>query len=176
MMRNLSTQYTERRQSLRLTVANHPRLRLTLDGTAPDSNLIAGVTLCDISHQGLMASDAGMLVPGARVQLDIPLVGWREAEVVWIADDRAGCRFLVPLALHELGLAAAGSPRLAELCPTLGERIIAFTPPAEAANDASPPRKEEAGSHRDGLRLSITLLTFAALGVAAFALTNQLLG
>ncbi len=170
-MHRLSSQPAERRQSLRLTVHNHPRLRLTLDGTTLDSDLIEGVTLCDISHQGLMASDAGMLVPGARIQVDIPLVGWREAEVVWIAHDRAGCRFLVPLDLHDLRLAAAGSQRLAELCPTLGERIIAFAPPAQPANDIG----QSAGAAADHSHWAFVLIAFMALGAAAFFLTDRLL-
>lgn len=174
-MNCLSTQFDERRQGLRLTVKDHPRLRLTLDGTTPDSDLIEGVTLCDISHQGLMASDAGMLVPGARVQVEIPLVGWRDAEVIWIVDDRAGCRFLAPLDLHELRLAAAGSQRLAELCPKLRERIIAFASPVHPANDAAPPHKTAASSQASRLGWGLVLLTFAALAAAAFSLTNRLL-
>jgi len=120
----------DRRQTLRFAIQQQSRLRLTLDGPSTEDETIGGVTLTDISQQGLMAANAGELVPGAQLMLEVPLVGWREAEVMWIAENRAGCRFLKPLSFEELRLAAASSERLALECPTLASDIskLAVTP------------------------------------------------
>lgn len=121
----------ERRQTFRLAINHHSSLRITLDGAAEGSESILGVTITDISCGGLMAAGAGQLIPGARITLDVPLVGWRDAEVMWIADNRAGCRFLKPLNLEELSLAAAHSERLAAECPAFAAQIAdLFAPPA----------------------------------------------
>lgn len=111
---------------------------MALDGPDPDSESIHGVILTDISREGLMAADAGHLVPGASVLLEVPLVGWREAEVRWIAGNRAGCRFTLALSLDELRLAAASSARLADECPALVE-AIARIEPVEGASIAPEP-------------------------------------
>lgn len=124
----------DRRQSLRLAIDHRSNLRITLDGASSDGESIQGVTLTDISQGGLMASDAGQLVPGARVTLEVPLVGWREAEVVWIVENRAGCRFLQPLDLEELGRAAAQSERLLAEWPSFAGQIAELsTGPASVA-------------------------------------------
>lgn len=152
---------SDRRQSLRLAIDHRSNLRVTLDGSTAGGQAIQHVTLTDISRGGLMASDAGQLVPGAHVTLEIPLIGWREAQVMWIADNRAGCRFLAPLDLDELGLAAAQSERLAAECPSFATQIAEFaaaTAPAESPHapqaEASPPRRQ-----RYWLGLSILLLS-----------------
>lgn len=122
-MNHISSISFDRRQNQRLAIQQHSRLQLTLDGPAPDGEAITGVTLTDISQEGLMASDAGQIVPGANILLEIPLVGWREAQVRWISGNRAGCRFTRPLSLDELRLAAASSERLAAECPKLAALI-----------------------------------------------------
>ena len=73
---------SDRRQSLRLAIDHRSNLRVTLDGSTAGGQAIQHVTLTDISRGGLMASDAGQLVPGAHVTLEIPLIGWREAQVM----------------------------------------------------------------------------------------------
>lgn len=122
-MNRLDSHPAERRQKRRIAIQQQARIRLTLDGASADGDRIEGVTLTDISQEGLMASNAGDLVPGAQIILEVPLVGWREAEVVWIADNRAGCRFTNPLSIEELGMAAASSDRLAAECPALASAI-----------------------------------------------------
>jgi len=122
-MISFSAHPDERRQNLRFAINHQSRLRLTLDGSIDGGDTIEGVTLTDISQQGLMAANAGELIPGARVMLEVPLVGWREAEVRWIAENRAGCRFIEPLNFEQLRLAAANSERLAIECPSLASEI-----------------------------------------------------
>ncbi|KRB86294.1 hypothetical protein ASE00_06115 [Sphingomonas sp. Root710] len=117
----------DRRQSHRLAIHHHSRLRLTLDGADPHDATIGGVTLTDISQEGLMAADAGQLIPGAIILVEVPLVGWREAEVIWIAGNRAGCRFTAPLDIDELRLAAASSDRLAREFPAFATQIAGIS-------------------------------------------------
>ena len=166
---------SERRQTLRLATDLSTNLRLTLDGAAAGSEIIQGVTITDISQGGLMAAGAGQLVPGAVVVLDVPLVGWREAEVMWIADNRAGCGFVQPLALDELALAAAHSDRLAAECPDLVAQIANM-----AVGNSDIPGEEPADLLRGttasgrGRRWAVAL-AILALGLVSFLLTSALL-
>jgi hypothetical protein len=134
-MISFSAHPDERRQNLRFAINHQSRLRLTLDDTTDSGDTIEGVTLTDISQQGLMAAGAGQLIPGARLMLEVPLVGWREVEVRWIAENRAGCRFVEPLSFEQLRLAAASSERLAAECPTLAGEIAELTPATDLATD-----------------------------------------
>jgi hypothetical protein len=160
-MTSFSVESSERRQAFRFAIRHQSRLRLTLEG-ASDGGEIDGVMLTDISQQGLMAAGAGHLVPGARIMLEVPLVGWREVEVIWIAENRAGCRFTEPLSFDELRLAAASSERLALEFPSLGAdiaRLPAIVRPAEEA--------EEAAGAKPWL-LPAGLLAFALLAALGF--------
>lgn len=121
-MISFSVESSERRRAFRFAIRHQSRLRLTLDGAA-GSEEIDSVMLTDISQQGLMAAGAGHLVPGAQILLEVPLVGWREVEVIWIAENRAGCRFVEPLNFDELRLAAASNERLSLEFPALGADI-----------------------------------------------------
>jgi hypothetical protein len=155
----------DRRQTDRLAIHHHSRLTVSLDGPEPGDEAIHGVTLIDISHEGMMATDAGHLVPGALVLLEVPLVGWREAEVRWIADNRAGCRFTDPLDLEELRLAAAASERLAGECPALAEAIAKMPPlrrPRPISTRQPDPMGDQTGAGAAGLVLMIglTVLSF----------------
>lgn len=134
-MISFSAHPDERRQNLRFAINHQSRLRLTLDDTADSGDTIEGVTLTDISQQGLMAAGAGQLIPGVRLMLEVPLVGWREVEVRWIAENRAGCRFVEPLSFEQLRLAAASSERLAAECPSLAGEIAELAPATERATD-----------------------------------------
>lgn len=135
----------ERRQKRRVAIHQQARLRMTLDGARPDGDCIDGITLTDISQEGLMASNAGGLVPGAQIILEVPLVGWREAEVMWIADNRAGCRFGSPLSIEELGMAAASSHRLAVECPALASAIADIVK-VDAANRPAVDHSDDKGA------------------------------
>ncbi|ATE67243.1 PilZ domain-containing protein [Rhizorhabdus dicambivorans] len=157
---------SERRQSLRLAIDHRSNLRLTLDGAETGTESIHGVTLTDISRGGLMAAGAGQLVPGAFLTLEVPLVGWREGEVVWIADNRAGCRFLQPLSLEELALAAAHSDRLAAECPELAAQIAEIAAGAEARPDAAIVEETVTSRpHRHGWVLPSAILAAALFGI-----------
>lgn len=164
-MNHITTSVADRRQTHRLAIHQDSRLTFSLDGPEPEDDAIHGVTLIDISQEGLMATDDGHLVPGVRVLLEVPLIGWREAEVRWIADNRAGCRFAEPLDLEELRLAAASSERLASECPLLA-KAIANMPPLRRARLVSTrqphPSGDRMGADATGLILlmGLTVLSF----------------
>jgi hypothetical protein len=167
---------SERRQAPRLAIDHRSNLRLTLDGAPAESEIIQGVTITDMSQGGLMAAGAGQLVPGAAIMLEVPLVGWREAEVMWIAENRAGCRFVEPLALDELALAATHSERLAAECPDLVAQIANL-----AAGTGDTLNEETAGGLQATAAFSRrrrwpVALTIVGLGLMSFLLTAALLG
>jgi len=161
-MNDIFYNHSDRRQNHRLAIHHHSRLRLTLDGAAPGEETIGGVTLTDISQEGLMAADAGQLLPGARIVLEIPLVGWREAEVMWIAGNRAGCRFIAPLNIEELRLAAASSDRLSKEFPGLATQIAELT---HCDSAASVPANPAATSSS----WQWSVFAFASLVIMSFA-------
>ena len=168
-MNDIFYNHSDRRQNQRLAIHHHSQLRLTLDGAEPGEETIGGVTLTDISQEGLMAADAGQLIPGARIILEVPLVGWREVEVVWIADNRAGCRFMAPLNIEELRLAAASSDRLAKEFPAFATQIaeVSDTNPAGATAPDEPATKPSSWRW--------PLAAFASLAVMSFAGTSWLM-
>lgn len=159
-MTSFSVRASERRRAFRFAVQHQSRLRLTLEGAA-DGDDIDGVMLTDISQQGLMAAGAGHLVPGARIMIEVPLVGWREVEVVWIAENRAGCRFIEPLTINELRLAAASSERLALECPSLAAEIATLPPVTEMEEELP---EEPAGNLWLGPACVVAFAVLAAIG------------
>lgn len=169
-MNHISISAADRRQNCRLAIHHQSRLMVALDGPEPDDDAIHGVTLTDISHEGLMAAGTGHLVPGVRVLLEIPVIGWREAEVRWISGNRAGCRFAAPLTLDELRLAAASSERLAGECPALAEAIANMPPLERPAPAPQPAPPADRGAPWRALILTLALLAATSFLLAAWLL------
>lgn len=143
---------------------------MTLNEDGLDGAGINSITLTDISREGLMASDAGQLLPGTRVLLEVPLIGWREAEVMWIAENRAGCRFDEPLGLEELQLAAASSERLAAEFPGFATAIAGLALSEDVASAAEPVENDSGGRWPH-----LALIVLAALVLVSFLITMILL-
>lgn len=95
------------------------RLRIALDSL----DAVTDVVIMDISSGGVSAAVASDLCVGSLVCLEIPLVGWRDAEVRWLTDGRAGCRFLVPLSETELLTAVVDSPLIRENFPGFVDQL-----------------------------------------------------
>lgn len=167
-MRQLASSSPDRRQTRRLAIDHHSRFRLTLDGAESGRDVIGGVTLTDISHEGIMAAGAGQFVPGARLIIEIPLVGWREAAVVWIANNRAGCRFLIPLSLEELRLAAVSSDRLAKECPAFAAQIAESGPLVSVSSD-------RVAAPSSNWYWPEAILALSSLGIISFLIASWLL-
>ncbi|WP_066962862.1 PilZ domain-containing protein [Rhizorhabdus dicambivorans] len=109
----------EERHAVAMPARLRPDLKLTLDAAAGGADQISDVIVTDISHRGLSAVSDQVLIAGTRVMVDMPVIGRREAEIRWISDNRAGCRFVEPLDEEELHAALCGDSRMARCFPGL---------------------------------------------------------
>lgn len=87
------------------------RTRLLLDagvrhGDAPFTE----ITVHDLSATGFRAESAADLSPGMVVEIDLPGIGVREAEVMWAGHPYAGCAFQEPLLREQVRAALEASP------------------------------------------------------------------
>jgi hypothetical protein len=96
-----------------------PGLRFAIDSASSADESIQSVVISDMSGTGLAASHDGQVAVGETVALELPLIGWREAQIVWIHDNRIGCRFVHPLTQDELRAAVAANTPFRELFPGL---------------------------------------------------------
>jgi hypothetical protein len=111
------------RTEIRFAARIKTGLRLALDSALSDADNIASIVVGNLSHDGTSTTTIESLYVGAAVILEVPLVGWRPAEVMWIADDRAGCRFVQPLTQDELRAAITASPVISDLFPGFAAQI-----------------------------------------------------
>lgn len=112
--------FGERRAEPRLQTA----VRVCLDSGMEERSAISDVVLVNIS-QGGFSTDGRQLVAGERVMIEVPLVGWRESEVRWVADRRAGFRFVEPLSLDELRASVSTSAGITSGFPALAPSFVA---------------------------------------------------
>jgi hypothetical protein len=111
------------RAQVRLSARVQSYSRFMLESIGSDEEEITDVTVKDLSLDGLATDAVGGLRVGSIVRLQIPLVGWRNAEVRWIRGGHAGCRFLVPLAQDELRAAIVSNPLINANFPGLVPHI-----------------------------------------------------
>lgn len=109
------------RHVTRFSAHLNARLRIALDSLDAETDVV----IMDISSEGVSAAVAVDLRVGSRVRLEIPLVGWRDAEVRWLKAGRAGCRFAIPLPAGELRTAVAGNPLIRDNFPGLADQLEA---------------------------------------------------
>jgi len=83
---------------------------------------VAEVMLTNLSQGGFGTAE-GQFLPGTRVMVDVPIIGWREAEVRWLAGSRAGCRFVHPLTHDQLRAAVSASLKLSDYFPGVVEAL-----------------------------------------------------
>lgn len=79
----------ERRINDRRDVALWGRMRFR--GTSHPARI------CNLSPGGFMAMTPFQLRPYCEVDIEIPVLGWRNAIVAWTDGDRVGCEFEPPL-------------------------------------------------------------------------------
>ena len=115
---------TEKKLAARLKTG----LRFSFDSALSDADNVSSVIVNDISHGGTSTTATENLDIGASVLLEIPLVGWRSAEIMWIAGDRAGCRFVEPLSQDELRAAISASPLISDLFPGFAAQMKGTDP------------------------------------------------
>jgi hypothetical protein len=120
----------DRREGTRAAVRFSTRLKadisFTFDSTTSVGDMINHVTVHDLSDTGMAASSSGVLQVGEQVTVEVPLVGWREAEVIWIGFGRIGCRFVEPLSQAELRLAVMSNTSFRDDFPGLFDQEMPF--------------------------------------------------
>jgi hypothetical protein len=57
----------------------------------------SAIRILNVSADGLMAATALPLCERAVVRIDIPTIGWVQAEIVWVLGDRVGAAFGYPI-------------------------------------------------------------------------------
>ncbi|RVT94078.1 PilZ domain-containing protein [Sphingomonas crocodyli] len=114
---------SDRRHDERIEVHLSARLRpgicIALDMEGAKGDIIQHVTVTDLSGGGFSMLGNTTLFLGSPVMVEVPLVGWREAHVMWMAEGRIGCQFAEPLSAQELEDAVASDGDFNELFPGL---------------------------------------------------------
>ncbi|TZG28828.1 PilZ domain-containing protein [Sphingomonas montanisoli] len=114
---------SDRRHDERIEVHLSARLRpgicIALDMEGAKGDIIQHVTVTDLSGGGFSMLGDTMLFLGSRVMVEVPLVGWREAYVLWMAEGRIGCQFAEPLSASQLDDAVAADSSFGEMFPGL---------------------------------------------------------
>ena len=80
----------DRRNSDRLDVAIWTQLTLGQDTEFP-------VRITNMSTIGLMAMTPSNAAEGAKIQLELPEIGWIEGRIAWRLGDRIGIEFRKPI-------------------------------------------------------------------------------
>jgi len=68
------------------------------------------VTIHDISNTGLLLETKVRLVEGQRLDVDLPEIGFTQAEVVWSSERFFGCRFDTPVSKAAVSAALLRNP------------------------------------------------------------------
>ena len=91
---------------------NCRRHRLSLEIEARDSGPTSGtVTVYDISNTGLLIETTSSLLIGEKIEVQLPLVGFRTAEIVWASGKLVGCKFYNKLNQGAVSAARLGGDR-----------------------------------------------------------------
>lgn len=109
----------ERRLSNRRTL----RLEVPLSSGAPENNAL----VYNLSERGLLLESAAAIAVGDLLIVEMPETGAVAAEVIWMRDGFAGCRFDRPLSNGAVSAALLRSlpqqrPSVADNVPALAQR------------------------------------------------------
>ncbi|RVT94079.1 PilZ domain-containing protein [Sphingomonas crocodyli] len=113
----------DERIEVHLSARIRPELSIVLDLEGASGDAIHNVIVTDLSGGGFAMLVNVSLFLGASVMIDVPLIGWREARVVWMGEKRIGCQFAQPLSALELKGAVASDDGFIETFPGLASRI-----------------------------------------------------
>jgi PilZ domain len=61
-----------------------------------------GTKILNMSCTGIMAITEAPLCERDPVRIDLPILGWLRADIVWVLGDRVGARFRTPIDRYEL--------------------------------------------------------------------------
>ena len=108
---------------------NFRRHRLILEVEARDSRPTSGtVTVYDISNTGLLIETNSSLSIGEMIEVQLPLVGFQTAEIVWTSGHLVGCKFSHALTQGAVSAArlGAGPALLRESSPVVSTHQVSF--------------------------------------------------
>ncbi len=61
---------------------------------------LSGVRLLNLSEEGFMAVTDVDQVEREPIRIDMPILGWKRADIVWVLGERIGAAFREPIAPH----------------------------------------------------------------------------
>ena len=140
------------------------RHRLLLELEAKDSGTQSGtVTVYDISNTGLLIETNSILSIGEMIEVQLPLVGFRTAEIIWTSGHLVGCKFADALTQGVVSAARLGGSFSRDIGTEQNE---ALTVELEA-DDYNSDMSEEKLSLGTTLRviLGLAILAWAAVPV-----------
>ncbi len=101
--------HTATHEPLAAHVANVNRRRTQREDIAADTlmtdreNRLSGIKLLNLSEDGFMAVTDMDQCEREPIRVDMPMVGWVRADIVWVLGERIGAQFRQPLTPHQLG-------------------------------------------------------------------------
>lgn len=146
------------------------RHTLTLEVEARDSGpTSSSVTVYDISSTGLLIETNSSFSVGEKIEVELPRVGFRIAEIIWTSGRLVGCKFS-----QELTQGAVSAARLE------GSPSIKFEAnPIRSAPLAVESQGQDTDSSSEKLSLGITLRIIIGLAliswIALYAMTAELI-
>ena len=72
---------------------------------------LSGIKLLNLSEDGFMAVTDMDQCEREPIRVDMPLVGWVRADIVWVLGERIGAQFREPLSPHQLRAVVADVSR-----------------------------------------------------------------
>ena len=139
---------------------NCRRHRLILEVEARDSGPTTGtVTVYDISNTGLLMETNSSLSVGEMIEVQLPLVGFRTAEIIWTSGQLVGCKFA-----HALTQAVVSAARLGgSFSHDMNKELVEVLAVEVEADDYNSDMSEEK------LPLGTTLRVILGLAILAWA-------
>ncbi|MEP6786677.1 MAG: PilZ domain-containing protein [Sphingomonadales bacterium] len=95
-------------EALAAHVANVNRRRSAREDIQADTLMtdregrLSGVRLLNLSEDGFMAITDMDQCEREPIRIDMPLVGWVRADIVWVLGERIGAQFREPLTPHQM--------------------------------------------------------------------------
>lgn len=150
-----------REASLETSIDNRycRRHRLLLELEAKGSGSRSGtVTVYDISNTGLLIETNSSLSIGEMIEVQLPLVGFRTAEIIWASGQLVGCKFAEALPQGVVSAARLGGSYLRDKS---NEQVEVLTEQVEAEDYNSDVSEEK-------LSLGATLRVILGLAILAW--------
>ena len=141
---------------------NCRRHRLILEVEARDSGPMSGtVTVYDISNTGLLIDTNSSLLFGEAIEVQLPLVGFRTAEVVWTSGNLVGCKFT-----HVLTQGTVSAARLGGGPVQSGEanRIVSN----QHVSFDSAPKQQSVNANYEKFSIGVTLWVILGLAILSW--------